>query len=278
MLVPLGIFRFIDEQSLTLRAAAATLTVVITLAVVFTFSRGAAVGLGVLVLALIALRLIHWRHVLAILLALVVILAVFPQYANRVASLAEVGSVSSGGGTGAIDNSLLSRVTETLSAGLVMVDHPVLGVGPDMFPFYYEHYAEIVGILVKNGAAREAHNLYLGVGAELGVIGLVVFLIIAFLTVRMLLIARRRSIDRRPDLERLTTPFLLAVMTYYVTGMFLHLSFIRYYWLMLAIAAAAAVITLRETAEDDRVALAVPGATARSTARPRAYGPSSQSV
>ena len=41
----------------------------------------------------------------------------------------------------------------------------------------------------------------------------------------MLLAARRASIDRRPDLERLTTPFLLALMTYYVTGMFLHLSF-----------------------------------------------------
>jgi O-antigen ligase len=172
----------------------------------------------------------------------------FPQYASRVGSLAEVGSVGSGGGTGAIDNSLLSRVTETLSAGLVMLDHPILGVGPDMFPVYYEHYAEIVGILVKNGAAREAHNLYLGVGAELGVIGLAVFLIIAFLTVRMLLRARRASLDRRPDLERLTTPFLLALMTYYVTGIFLHLSFARFYWLMLAVAGAAAIITLRDVA------------------------------
>ena len=37
-------------------------------------------------------------------------------------------------------------------------------------------------------------------------------------------------------------------MTYYVTGMFLHLSFGRFYWLMLAVAGAAAIITLRETA------------------------------
>jgi hypothetical protein len=77
-----------------------------------------------------------------------------------------------------------------------------------------------------------------------------VFLIIAFQTIRMLLRARRASLRRRPDLERLTTPFLLALMTYYVTGMFLHLSFIRFYWMILAIAAAAAVITLRETAAD----------------------------
>jgi putative inorganic carbon (HCO3(-)) transporter len=284
MLIPLGIFRFIDEKSLTMRALAAISTALITLAVVFTFSRGAAVGLGALMLALMALRLIQFRHVLAMLLVLVLVLVAFPQYANRVGSLAAVASVTSGGGTSAIDNSLLSRVTETLSAGLVMVDHPILGVGPDMFPFYYQQYAEIVGILVKNGAAREAHNLYLGVGAELGVIGLVVFLIIAYLTLRMLLLARRRSLIRRPDLERLTTPYLLALMTYYVTGMFLHLSFIRFYWLMLAVAGAAAVITLRETADEasasgarPTTAPAIPPAPATATA-PATYGASSQSV
>ena len=148
------------------------------------------------------------------------------------------------------DTSLLSRATETLAAALVIVDHPVLGVGPDMFPVYYEEYAQVVGILIRNDAAREAHNLYLGIGAELGIPGLIVFLIIAGLTVRMILAARRASLIRRPDLERLTTPYLLALLTYYVTGLFLHLSFGRFYWLMLAVAGAAAIITLRETAAD----------------------------
>jgi O-antigen ligase len=262
MLVPLGIFRFIGEKSTGLRVAAALCTASITLGVVLTFSRGAAVGFGVLVLALMALRLIQGRHVIAILLALSLVFVAFPQYGARVASLAAIGSLSQGSGTSGVDNSLLSRATETLAAGLVMVDHPVFGVGPDMFPVFYEQYAEVVGILVKNDVQREAHNLYLGVGAELGLVGLTVFLIIAFLTVRMLLRARRLSVDRRPDLERLTTPYLLALMTYYVTGIFLHLSFARFYWLMLAVAGAAAVITIREVtspsiesdARDDRAA------------------------
>jgi len=286
MLVPLGIFRFVDERSVSLRAFAAIATALISLAVVFTFSRGAAVGFGVLVLALMALRLIQSRHVLAILLVLVLVLIAFPQYGARVASLASVASVGADSGTGSVDTSLLSRVTETLSAGLVMVDHPILGVGPDMFPFYYQQYAEVVGILVRNGAAREAHNLYLGVGAELGVTGLAVFLLIAYLTIRMLLVARRRALVRRPDLERLTTPYLLALLTYYVTGMFLHISFIRFYWLMLAVAAAAAVISLRESADDaaadstpapwSAASLAVSSTTSPRPA-PR-YGASSQSV
>ena len=43
-------------------------------------------------------------------------------------------------------------------------------------------------------------------------------------------------------------------MTYYVTGLFLHLSFGRFYWLILAVAGAAAIITLRETAATETAA------------------------
>lgn len=253
MLVPLGIFRIIDERRLSLRLLAGVCTLIITLGVVLSFSRGGAVALGLLVLALFVLRLIRARYLLVLVAALALILVAFPQYTNRLTSLTAVGELDAGV-TSAVDNSLLSRATETLAAALVIVDHPVIGVGPDMFPIHYEEYAQVVGILIRNDAAREAHNLYLGVGAELGIPGLVVFLIIAFQTVRMLLRARRASLRTRPDLERLTTPFLLALMTYYVTGMFLHLSFIRFYWMILAIAAAAAIITLRETAADGSAA------------------------
>jgi O-antigen ligase len=187
-------------------------------------------------------------------MVLAVILAAFPQYTNRITSLAGIGGLE-GTGTSAVDNSLLSRITETVAAGLVMLDHPVIGVGPAMFPAYYEPYANRVGLLVRNDVEREAHNLYLGIGAEIGIPGLVVFLIAGLSVVRALLKARRASIVRRPDLERLATPFLLALFTYYVTGMFLHLSFGRFFWLMLAVSTAAALITLREVASDQGAAV-----------------------
>jgi O-antigen ligase len=248
MLVPLGLYRMIGERSMSLRVIAGLMTLAITLGVVLSFSRGGAVGLAALVLALMVLRLVQVRHVLALVVVLGLILVAFPQYANRLTSLADQGGFGDGTSSAVTDTSLLSRATETLAAALVIVDHPVLGVGPDMFPVYYEEYAQVVGILIRNDAAREAHNLYLGIGAEIGIPGLIVFLIIAGLTVRLILAARRASITRRPDLERLTTPYLLALLTYYVTGLFLHLSFGRFYWLMLAVAGAAAIITLRETA------------------------------
>jgi hypothetical protein len=261
MLVPLGIFRYIGEPSRVLRWMAVGLTTLITLAVVLTFSRGAAVGLVALVLALALLRMVKGRHLIAIVLGLAVLVSAMPQYATRIATITEIGAFAGENvNRGTVGGSFLSRLTETLAAGLVAVDHPLLGVGPDMFPIYYEEYAQTVGLFVRNDATREAHNLYLGIAAELGVPGIVVFLIICVLTLRMLLDARRRSLVRRPDLERLTTPFLLALLTYAVTGMFLHLSFARFFWLIMAVAVAAAVITNREIDELDAAKAAGQGA------------------
>ncbi len=252
MLVPLGIFRFTGERRHALRVTAGIMTAIITLGVVLTFSRGAAVGLGVLVVALALLRMVRIRHLAVLVLGLAVVLAAFPQYALRIGSIAQVGALADQDASRSeVGGAILSRATETLAAALVIVDHPVLGVGPDMFNENYQAYAEVVGILVKQGATREAHNLYLGIGAELGLVGLAVFLWIGIQTMGMIAKARRLSIRRRPDLEQLTTPFALALLTYYVTGLFLHLSFARFYFLMLALAGAAAVITLREMAAED---------------------------
>ena len=102
MLVPLGIFRAIDERSAFLRVVAGLLTLLITLAVVLSFSRGAAVGLAALVLALLFLRMIRLQYVIAMLVVLVAILVAFPQYTNRITSLAGVGGLDSSG-TSAVD-------------------------------------------------------------------------------------------------------------------------------------------------------------------------------
>ncbi len=248
MLVPLGIYRVLGERRQGLKVLAAGATLLIAFGVVLTFSRGAAVGLALLFVALAFLRLVRPVHVAALGLAAVVVFTAFPQYLTRISTLEELTALvgAEDPSTVQVSNVILSRATETLAAALAIADHPLVGVGPDMFPVFYEEYAREVGLLVHLGATREAHNLYLGVGADLGLLGLGAFLMVAFLTVRLITIARRRTLTTRPDLERLTTPFALSLMTYFVTGMFLHLSFARFYWLILALAGAAAVIALRE--------------------------------
>jgi hypothetical protein len=45
--------------------------------------------------------------------------------------------------------------------------------------------------------------------------------------------------QRRPELANMATSFLLSLASYMTTGLFLHLSYIRYFWLILALAGAA---------------------------------------
>jgi membrane protein implicated in regulation of membrane protease activity len=42
----------------------------------------------------------------------------------------------------------------------------------------------------------------------------------------------------------IVTGFMFAILAYLATGIFLHMSFIRYFWLMLGLAAASAVVAM----------------------------------
>jgi putative inorganic carbon (HCO3(-)) transporter len=251
MLVPLAIMQATAERQRILRLAALGAGGLAAIATALTFSRGAALAAGLIVLAMIAMRYVRLSHVLAALVMVGAVLVAVPAYAERVASLADIGVLLADEPAGsATDNSLLSRATENLAALNVFADHPLLGVGPEQFPAYYRDYADEIGISVR-AADREAHNLYLEIAAETGILGLIAFLGAVVATLVQLARARARALARRPDLAAMASGFMLALVAYLATGIFLHLSYARYFWLVLALAGAAGSIVLRTMAEDD---------------------------
>ena len=251
MLVPLAILQASAERRTILKLAAFASGALAAIAVALTFSRGAALAAAMIVAAMVALRYIRPGHLLAAAaLVLVVILAV-PSYAGRLASLADVTAIfSDEPAAGGTDNSLLSRATENLAALNVFADHPILGVGPDQFPEYYREYADEIGISVR-AADREAHNLYLEKAAETGILGLVTFFGAVVATLFQLARARAAAIARRPELAAMASGFMLALVAYLATGIFLHMSYARYFWLILALAGATAHVVLRTMADED---------------------------
>jgi O-antigen ligase len=134
-----------------------------------------------------------------------------------------------------------------VAAILVFADHPLVGVGPGMFKYYSAEYGNQVNPGVLEGT-REAHNLYLGVAADHGLLGLLSFISIIAVTFYQLLRNRAWLTRNRPELANLVNAFALAVVTYLATGLFLHLSYARYFWLMMALAGAAGAIA-RKSAE-----------------------------
>jgi putative inorganic carbon (HCO3(-)) transporter len=249
MLVPLALFRFWGEPNGWLRMVALGGTALIGLGLMLAFSRGAAVGFAIVVAAMLALGYIRPQQGLAIAIAAGLLLLVVPQFATRVASLGALVNVTqdSSAASEDIDGSLRSRAAEAMSAMLMFADHPLTGVGPGMYPHHFQHYAEIVGtelqgVKVKD-ELRQPHVLYLGLAAELGLPGLLVFLVLTGVVLLRLERARRASvIAGRHDLANLAAGYLLVLVAYLATGLFLHLSYVRYYWLMIAVASAASAV------------------------------------
>jgi O-antigen ligase len=81
-----------------------------------------------------------------------------------------------------------------------------------------------------------AHNLYLELAANTGLLGLGSFLGAVGVTLVSLARVRRRCLDRRPELASMATAFLLAIVSYLATGLFLSPAYARYFWLIMALA------------------------------------------
>ncbi len=208
------------------------------------FSRGVAVGLALGFAILVALRAIPWRAVAVGLLGVVVVAIAAPQYGSRLATLAEVvgPGLVHGPGLRNADGAIRGRSTEMIAAGLMFADHPVVGVGPGMARHHYRRYAEIAGGKVRS-EARQTHSLYLGLAAEHGLLGAIAFAGIVGVTGIDLLRTRRRFAHSRPDAARAATALLGALLVYLTTSLFLHMAYVRYFWLVLALAAAAGMLS-----------------------------------
>jgi len=245
VLVPLGLFLHRTSTTRRSRFCVACATSLIVGGVVLTLSRGAFLALGALAVTFVFLRWVHpsrllvWACVFVMLGPLLT-----PYFLPRLQSFVAVGSLVAGGPSSAsqVDGAVRGRATEMLAALHAFLDHPIIGVGPGLYtPLYSVEYQQ------KNPdfkfrdlqVPRRAHMLYIELAAELGVIGLTIFMAVVLVIVRQLWQARRRWIEMRPDLADLATGFLLSLFAYLTTALTMHLAYQRYYWFLLALAAAA---------------------------------------
>jgi O-antigen ligase len=246
MLLPLGLLRCWNERSFWLRGVAGIASAFVAVGIVLTFSRGAAIGCGVLILIMAYMRIITARQFGVIILGGVVMLAAFPGFLNRLASLTPLLNLHAQLSDAAADadGAVKGRATAMLTAALVCADNPLIGVGPNMFRFHYKDYARLVGPRWQEGN-WQSHNLYLGIAADNGLIGLFVFLAIIWITLRDLVRIYKHWKCADPELAMLAVGLMLALVAYLVTGMGLHFAYVRYFWLFMALAGALGTMSDR---------------------------------
>jgi O-antigen ligase len=203
------------------------------LGILLSLSRGGLLGLAAAVVAAIVVAG-RWRpQVTAGALAVVVMAVGYFAFFASLPAKERVTNV--GGGTGRVD---------LWTVGWRMVqDHPVRGVGTGQFQTSSVHYLLQPGAIQRGdfilSQPKVAHNTYLNVLSELGVIGTALFAGVVLFSVGCLFLAARQlRADGDERLEILVRGLLAGVGGYLVTLMFISENYAKLFWVVLALGPA----------------------------------------
>lgn len=234
VLLPLSMERILHDRNSLLRGLATWCFAATALAVFFTFSRGDLIA----VLAMIAWFMRRWRPSPMIGFGLIVILAAIPpllpeRYLDR---LSAIPSALISSQSGPSEDSLRGRLSELLSGAMMVMDHPLLGVGINNYPSNYQDYAQEIGLDSRH-TERQAHNMYLAWMAETGIVGTGFLMAILWFGFKSLRDSYQTMINRNQgNLAGMVAAFQLGVIGYSIAALFLHTAYPRYFWLLMAIA------------------------------------------
>jgi putative inorganic carbon (hco3(-)) transporter len=247
VLLPLAVMMHRTGRSRPARLAAAAAGLLILAGTMLTLSRGAFVTLLLMTLAMAGLKWIRSTHLATgVVVLLLAVPVVSPYFIPRVLSILNAGAIVFGDTADyqQADGAMLGRTTAMLTAFRVFRDYPVLGVGLGQFGrFYSLEYSRDPDVNFRDlRGPRRAHTLYLEIAAETGALGLVVFLSIVGLLLRRLWALRRVLLERDPGRADLAAALCMSLLTYLCTAVFLHLSYQRYYWLLVALGSAAVYV------------------------------------
>lgn len=237
MLVPLGLCHYWGETG-PKKMFAAVATALAAVGCVLAFSRGAAVGFALMLVLMTIMRQLQVRQLAMIGMGLLLLILAIPQYATRLASLVSVVNLATGpSSVEEVDGAVRGRATVMLAALRVAADYPGMGVGPGMFNYYARDYGNEGGLRALEGT-RAAHCLYLELAAEHGIPGLCCFLAMVGVSLANLVRMKRWWRGRDKQMEYMASGYILALASYLTTAIFLHFSYARYFWLVLALADA----------------------------------------
>jgi putative inorganic carbon (hco3(-)) transporter len=232
-------------KTLFMRASLIVAVAIQAVALVLAQSRG-----GLIALAAAALAAILWggrqrRKVLTGVVAAVSSIALYAALGSL--SLGRFSSFG-GGGTGRVD--IWSVALRVFHA------HPIQGVGIGNFPVVEGQYAaanlNITRIDLVLDMHKVAHNTYLNVLADLGLVGFVLFVGLLFLVLRAIAARIRVAMSNGDlELEGLARGLLVALIGLLVAYTFISAQYEKQLWLLLGLGLAAADLRNRVSAGAD---------------------------
>lgn len=178
MILPLSIALLLLTRRPALRWLLGSVIWLDCIAIMATFSRGGFLTLGVISVAYLCILFRRRQRVLAMAVVTTALLCVplLPSgYLERLSTITNIQADETG--------SAQTRLNDSLVAAEFVIEHPVLGAGVGM---------NILALNEARGATwTEVHNVYLEYAADLGLPGLVMFLLLLRTVVRGVGEARR---------------------------------------------------------------------------------------
>ena len=234
------------KRSPLVRIGAAGASALCAAGIFLSLSRGGLVALAFALLAAIFVAGRRWRAQ-ALVMALIVATGAFVYFGFYASHDAANRVTSFGGGTGR---------TDIWTVGWRMVQaHPIAGVGVGNYQTSAIHYLLQPGALQRDefivDTPKVAHNTYLQVLAELGIVGAVLFIsIIGFSLLCILRAARifERLGDR--SMELMSRALLVALCGVLAADFFISEEFSKQLWLLLGL--GPALLGIATSAKRDR--------------------------
>lgn len=230
---PLAIFQSYNARGAARLVGWGLVLVLLLFGLAATQSRGGMLALLV-GCALLTLSMSRPQIVVTALMGVLAVVAVSATLSEaQMDRIRGVADLAVQGGT--IDRATEGRLASWRVAWETFLEHPLLGIGPGNFNLYYQDLALELGLIFR-GEGRSAHSLYLEQLAEVGVIGLAVFLLMIFVgalsTIRAVRIAQDAGARHY---ARHYAAFGAAMASYLAAMVFLHDSYPRFLLLMIGL-------------------------------------------
>jgi O-antigen ligase len=215
--------------------------------ILISLSRGGLIGLGAaLVIAVVVSG--RWRRRVLEFGGALALLAVgyFAFFASLPAQ-ERVLNVTGGNGSGRL---------ELWTVGLRMIEaHPVDGVGTGQFQLSSVHYLLRPGLFESGtyilSTPKVAHNTYLNIAAELGIVGGALFVAILIFSLGCLLLAVKRMREHGDErMEILLRGLVVGFGGFLVTLIFLSENYAKLLWILLALGPALLALASSSRGKD----------------------------
>lgn len=252
LLVPLNVYWYYSAKSKRVRLLAIMATVLEVTALVLTFTRtGFIVGVAVLFLLISrGLIKINPNRVVALAVAALMMWFVLPSaYKERVLNIDSYAGSSS-----------VQHRAQLMGEALKMsVSNPMLGVGVGGYGHHLIEEDTEAAVISRwlvdeydwNPAFLGAHNMYLHVASETGIIGIGLLMLFVYVVMRRLRFAER-TFKKRGDQEMYVLALALTVslFSFLLCGLFLHALQQKVWWMVAAAAAVAPTVAVRGASQE----------------------------